>query len=226
MRGWAGLARVSSRRLLEQGPHFSSPISHGDTPPDHRAFLTILLFLYSSEDRAFFRGRAKEQLSKIQALVTDAKSKSPTPSETTIFGRLHKFVQTKLSAKSTYSPCIPRAECGRDQCHRSSLLCSLVQDALQPSLSPLPSFHRFPGPFPTPFHFPEGSLDPWVLQPQQRWRRLESRREIMKEWGRHRLRARTGLRCEIAIFPSPLRTGLSHAGRKRLYLSPVRICQN
>lgn len=26
----------------------------------------------------------------------------------------------------------------------------------------------------------------------------------MKEWGLHRLRARSGLRCEIAIFPSPL----------------------
>lgn len=25
----------------------------------------------------------------------------------------------------------------------------------------------------------------------------------MKEWGRHRLRVRSGLRCEIAIFPSP-----------------------
>ena len=74
----------------------------------------------------------------------------------------------------------------------------------QPPLSPLPSLHWLPGPCPTPFYFPEGSLDPWVLQPQQRWRRLESRREIMKEWGLHRLRARSGLRCEIAIFPSPL----------------------
>lgn len=64
------------------------------------------------------------------------------------------------------------------------------------------------------FHFPEGFLDPWVLQPQQRWHRLESRREIMKEWGRHRLRVRSGLRCEIAIFPSPLAPACRMRGGK------------
>ena len=50
--------------------------------------------------------------------------------------------------------------------------------------------------------------------------------KLWKNWGCHCRQLCTGLRCEIAIFPCPPRTGLSHVGRKRLYLSPVRICQN
>lgn len=117
----------------------------------------------------------------------------------------------KLSLASPWCASPWCASPGRAQRHNFSLA-----PPQPPVLWPLPSAIPFPGRL------------PWPVGPSAT---TEVAPAGIQAWNYERM----GLSLPPVVhrpqmwncrFSLPARTGLSHAGRKRLYLSPVRICQN